>query len=293
VAVSEVQLETWSNQGKTGQFTTTYQSIRGNLLDQSAPYPTSDMTVHLQGSYCNDTNVWADSDVDIVLCHTGAFYYDISGILQAEQNAFTGTFSTNAAYGYNEFKTDTQKFIAGLYNNVVVGERALRVPGNQNRRDADILISQEFRRYYSYVNGVHNCVKGVAFYVGANRVENFPRQHSENCTTKHQATNLNFKRMVRIFKNVRNYLIDNGLLADKIAPSYFIEGLLYNVPNEKFAGSYQTMWVNCFNWIVTADETKLTTASGLHWLVRENSKVCWASANFHTFAAALRAYWES
>jgi hypothetical protein len=31
--------------------------------------------------------------------------------------------------------------------------------------------------------------------------------------------------------------------------------MLYNVPNDNFTGSYQDMWVNCFNWIVKADET--------------------------------------
>src|SRR5262249_9797062 len=146
MAVSEAQLETWSNQGKTGQFTATYQSIRGNLLDQSAPYPIADVAVHLQGSYGNDTNVWADSDVDIVLCHTGAFYYDISRMTQDEQNAFTGTFSANAAYGYTDFKKDADAYVKGLYNNVVGGKKALHIPGNQNRRDADVLVCQEFRR---------------------------------------------------------------------------------------------------------------------------------------------------
>jgi hypothetical protein len=69
--------------------------------------------------------------------------------------------------------------------------------------------------------------------------------------------------------------------------------MLYNVPNDKFTGRYQDMWVECFNSVVTTDETKLTTASGLHWLVRDNSSVCWPSANFHTFTATLKKYWES
>jgi hypothetical protein len=59
--------------------------------------------------------------------------------------------------------------------------------------------------------------------------------------------------------------------------------MLYNVPNDNFTGSYQDMWVNGFNWIVKADETKLTTASGLNWLVRDNSSVCWPPANFRAF----------
>lgn len=293
MAISEAQLETWSQQGKTGQFTDTYNSIRGNLVDASAPYPVKNVDVHLQGSYGNNTNVWADSDVDIVLCHTGAFYYDILGMSQAEQGAFKAVFSTNATYGYTDFKRDAETFVTRLYSGVVPGTKALHVPGRNNRRNADVLVCQEFRRYYSYEPGAHGCHYGVAFYVNGTRIENFPKQHADNCTAKHQATNQNFKRMVRIFKNMRNTMIDKRLLADKVAPSYFIEGMLYNVPNNKFTGSYQDMWVECFNSIVTADETKLTTASGLHWLVRDNSSVCWPPSNFHIFTAALKKFWES
>lgn len=88
-------------------------------------------------------------------------------------------------------------------------------------------------------------------------------------------------------------MIEKGLLADGIAPSYFIEGMLSNVPNDQFAGTYQNVWVKCFNWVVTADKTKLTTGSGLHWLVRDNFSVCWSTANFQTFIAALKTCWES
>jgi hypothetical protein len=146
MAIAEAQLETWSRQGKTGQFTDTYNSIRGNLLDASAPYLVKNLDVHLQGSYGNNTNVWADSDVDIVLCHTGAFYYDISGMSQAEQDAFKSAFSANATYGYTDFKRDAESFIMRLYNGVVTGKKALHIPEKNTRRNADVLVCQEFRR---------------------------------------------------------------------------------------------------------------------------------------------------
>jgi hypothetical protein len=92
---------------------------------------------------------------------------------------------------------------------------------------------------------------------------------------------------------MRNSMIDKGLLRDGVAPSYFIEGMLSNVPNDQFAGSYQDVWVKCFNWIVRADRTKLTTASGLDPLVHDASPVCWPPGSFQTFTAALKGYWES
>jgi hypothetical protein len=70
LAIAEKQLETWAKQGPTGQFTDTYNTMRGHLLDEGAPYPLTDVEVFLQGSYGNTTNVYADSDVDIVLKHS-------------------------------------------------------------------------------------------------------------------------------------------------------------------------------------------------------------------------------
>jgi hypothetical protein len=124
-------------------------------------------------------------------------------------------------------------------------------------------------------------------------IENFPKQHSNNCTAKHQNTKGWFKPMIRILKNMRNTMIGKGLLADGVAPSYFIEGMLYNVPNDKFGGTYQQTWINCFNHIVTADRDKLVCANHMHWLVRDNSPTSWPAANFNTFTAALKKYWES
>jgi hypothetical protein len=53
--------------------------------------------VFLQGSYGNDTNVWVDSDVDIVLKHTGAYYRDLSQLPQDQQTRYENEHSGNAS----------------------------------------------------------------------------------------------------------------------------------------------------------------------------------------------------
>ena len=237
MAIAAKQLETWSAQGPTKQFTDPYQSMRGSLLDGSAPYPVKDVDVFLQGSYGNDTNVYGDSDVDIVL-EQSPFYYDISATTAKEQENFKVAHSTNAEYGYTKFKADAEGWISGLYKGVEVGKKAVFVPGNNSRRNADVLICAQFRRYISYGTGVDSYHQGIALYSDGERIENFPKQHSKNLTAKHQATNGNFKPMVRVFKNMRNSMIEKNLLADGVAPSYFIEGMLANVPNDKFADDY-------------------------------------------------------
>lgn len=292
MAIAEKQLETWSKQGPTGEFTDTYNAMRGQLLDKGALYPVADVDVFLQGSYGNTTNVYADSDVDIVLKHTGAYYYDVSNLPKDQQARYESEHSGNSQYGYTQFKADAEGYIKRLYNGVQIGKKAVFVPGNNGRRNADILVCQQFRRYTSYEPGNVRYHEGVAFFSDGKRIDNFPKQHSANCTAKHQTTNNNFKPMVRVFKNMRNTMIENGLLVDGVAPSYFIEGMLWNVPKDKFTGSFGDMWVACYNWVVTADETKLACANDLYWLIRENSPVCWSSTNFHTFMAALKEYWE-
>src|SRR5580704_11376250 len=114
--VAESQLDIWASQGPTAQFTDTYNRIRGNLLDRGAPYLLTDMEVFLQGSYKNDTNVYGDSDVDIVLCHTGAFYKDLSRLSPEDRRAYDASAGETVQYGYNDFKRDATAYITQLYN---------------------------------------------------------------------------------------------------------------------------------------------------------------------------------
>jgi hypothetical protein len=293
VGILETQLETWSAQGKTGQFTDTHRSIRDNLRDSSAPYLVSNCEVFLQGSYANDTNVYADSDVDIVLKHNGAFYYDLSNMSAPAQASFKSAFPTDAEYGYTQFKADAVGWITRLYNGAVPGKKAIYVPGKGNRRNADILVAQQFRRYYEFTAiGTERYEEGLCFYSNGVRIENFPKQHSANCTAKHQATGNNFKLMVRVFKNMRNAMVSDGFFAEGVAPSYFLEGMLYNVPNDKFVGNHIDMWIKCFNWIVTAERDDLVCANSLHWLVRDGTPTSWPVASFNAFTAAAKKYWE-
>jgi hypothetical protein len=294
--IAESQLNIWASQGPTAQFTDTYNRICDNLLDVGAPYPRADTQVFLQGSYKNYTNVYGDSDVDIVLCHTGAFYYDLSRLSPEDHRAHKAAAGSGVKYGYADFKRDATAYIKRLYNNVSAGKKALYIPGgNSGRRNADVLIASQFRRYYEFKSWQNQRYdEGVSFFpADGSMIENFPKQHSDNCTTKHLNTKNYFKPMVRIFKNMRNAMIGKGLLADGVAPSYFIEGVLYNIPDDRFGGTYQQTWINCFNHIVTADRETLVCANYMHWLVRDDSPTSWPAANFNTFMAALKKYWES
>ena len=81
------------------------------------------------------------------------------------------------------------------------------------------------------------------------RIVNYPRQHSTNCKTKHQNTEMRFKPVVRMFKNIRGKLVKDRLIARDVAPSYYIEGLLYNVPDHEFTTGHQDCFIDFLNCI--------------------------------------------
>jgi hypothetical protein len=173
---------------------------------------------------------------------------------------------------------------------VSLGSKAVWIKPNAGRRNADVLISAQFRRYHEFHDhSDQRYDEGIAFLVaGGKRIENFPKQRSANLTRKHQDTNNRLKPVVRIFKNIRNHMLDKKMLAQGVAPSYFIEGMLNNVPNDKFTVSYADTVAACHDWLVQSDHAKLVCASYLHWLVRAGEHTSWPPENFNKFLAAVR-----
>ena len=58
--------------------------------------------------------------------------------------------------------------------------------------------------------------------------------HYENGVTKNRNTNNYYKPIIRMFKNIRSYLVDQNIISIKAATSYYIECLLYNVDDVLF-----------------------------------------------------------
>lgn len=292
--ISESQLQTWSTQGSITQSATTYDIIKKALNDSSSPYYSRDFSIFLQGSYGNDTNVWKDSDVDIIIRLNQTFYSDLSSIEHEAHNNFHKTYA-DASYGLHEFRAEVLDWLVKRFGpDVTPGKKAIFVKGNNNRRDADVLVCAKFRRYRKGSSGTDTQYdEGISFFLpDKTRIINFPEQHRENCITKHQNSNGWFKKVVRVYKNMRNRMMDAGYLVDGVAPSYFIEGMLWNVPNEKFGTSFEDSFVNSFNWVINSDKTHLACANDLYWLVRDGNRNCWAPADFDSYISAVRKYWN-
>lgn len=297
MAISETQLDTWSALGAAKQSRDTYATVKGTLEDSKAPYSArSYETPYLQGSYGNDTNVYRDSDVDVVIKLDAVFYRDISRLTTEDRSTYEKAMSGSVTYDYFSFKKEVSDWLIQRYGAAVKpGKKAIFIKGENNRRDVDVLVAAAFRRYYSYkVAKTDDFIEGICFFLPDGKlIENYPKRHSANCTAKHQATNQWFKPTVRVFKNMRNRMIERGELAEGIAPSYYLEGMLYNVPDDQFGKSYEDTFVNCFNWVSNAKASDLVCASRMHWLVRDGEQTSWPIDNFNAYLIAARKHWEN
>ena len=295
MAIPNSQLETWSHQGSITQSSDTYQTIRTALMDAKAVYASQFFTVFLQGSYGNATNIYAESDVDTVIRLESIFHGDVTALSPEDQQAYHAGFGGPPSYTFAEFKQGVVTRLNNAFgsSDVTQGNKAIAIKASGSRRSADVIACYEYRRYTRFKSLTDQAyVSGIIFSSSwSGDIINYPKQHAENCTVKHQATSTWFKPMVRIVKNMRKKLVNDGEISNDVAPSYFIEGMLYSVPNGKYGTSYEDTFVNSISWLLEADRTKLTCAHEQYWLLG-NSNVQWNSTKCDQFLNALVKLWK-
>lgn len=294
MAIPETQLVTWSHQGSTSQSASTYETIKNALEDPAAPFSVKNFDIFLQGSYGNHTNIYADSDVDLAICLTSTYYSRTNDLPAPEKSLYEAN-RVPATYGFDEFKAEVLKWLRYKFGvNVHAGKKAIRVPGNGSRRDADVLVCAEHRDYRSYrASSLDKYDEGIVFWTREGReIVNYPKQHRDNCTSKHQRTGRRFKPNVRVVKNMRNAMLTRGLIEKGEAPSYFLEGMLSNVPDSEFSHNFGQSFLNAIVWLNNCNPRELTCVNDLHYLIRDNADVCWNLADFNKTRSALWRLWD-
>ena len=78
-----------------------------------AAFDDRNFKVFLQGSYGNDTNIFAESDVDVVIRFDGAFYHDADKLPADQQASFNSTYP-NGVYPYNSFRVRPNRLLEVL-----------------------------------------------------------------------------------------------------------------------------------------------------------------------------------
>lgn len=287
MGVPESQLETWSHQGAVTTAKNTHESIRGALNSYDWPDGV-DFEVYLQGSYKNDTNIRGDMDVDVVVQLNSTFYSN----LNEEQKAYLGL--SLAPYNWVDFRSDILDILRGYYGfgMIAEGNKTIKIKASAGRLPADVLVCSKYREYKSL--SAFNYIEGVTFWtrIGNCQIVNYPKAHYDNGIKKNKNTANRYKPTVRMFKNMLNHLEERRYLTKGLVPSYFLECLLYNVPDQKFDDSFRDTFCNIINWLA---KTKLDN------FICQNEQVLlfgktpeqWTIANAKAFIMSAIDLWKN
>jgi hypothetical protein len=295
MSIAESQLRTWTNVGATTSSSNAYASIRNALLASDSPLLSRQPEIFLQGSYANSTNIYGDSDVDVVVLYSDSFHYDLSALMPQEQARHSQHFPYEATYTWHHLNADVLVALGSYFgqNAVTPGKKAIKVNTGQGRLTADVIPALQHRFYTSF-NGPQNLLAhwGMQFFdCSGNAIINYPKQHIENGHAKNsqQRAHGEYKPTVRLFKNFRNYLVRSDLLAEGITPSYFLEGALYNAPDHLFREMLLSRVSSIVEYLATTPMDQLQCQNGLIPLIGGNSTQ-WPAERYAAFVgAALRA----
>ncbi len=267
------QIETWSYQGAITSSSNTYTSLKTALQSSSSPIAgliaSGIVKIDLQGSYAHDTNIYGDSDVDVIVRHINTFSSNKKQLPLNQYELHEQSYKT-ATYDWAALRSDIITALSIYYgagNIDTSGKKSLKVLPGSGRLRLDVVPAITYRRY-SYFHSVnnHSRTDGISLTntTTGEEVINYPDQHYDNAVAKHGATSNRYKGIVRIFKNMRSYLVTRGRLTKEESPSYFIQGMIYNAPNNLFENDKTTTTFNVLQWLNNADLNSFMSQNGQH-----------------------------
>lgn len=291
MSISEAQLETWSHQGAVTTAKSTHESIRNALAFYHWPRP--EYECHLQGSYKNDTNTRGNSDVDLVVEQQSAFY---SNLTEAEKQEMG---ITPATYDFPSFRSDVIQALINHYGWASIdssGAKSIKVAGSDGRLSADVVVCYEYRNYQNH----RTVARGIAFPNQRTNelVVNYPQLHYDNGVAKNGTNRTNgwYKPSVRMIKNARSQIVQNKPSLASRFPSYFVECLLYNVPDTLFGRSYQSTYLGCTYYIMKilndGGASSFRCQNGINQLFGMSSTQ-WREEDARLFVGELFSLWGS
>lgn len=191
--------------------------------------------VFVQGSYANNTNVRTNSDVDVCVMLTNTFYSEYPDGKSREDYGFT-----DGSITFDEYKRRIKSAIVSKFgsNAVTVGNKSLKIRSNSYHVNADVVVALMLKNYKAIGSAdPQKYIEGTRFFgTDGIMVTNYPKVHIANGIKKNNDTNHRYKYLVRMFKKIRNNMVDDAVVdGDKIS-SFLTECLVWNVPNKIIMG---------------------------------------------------------
>lgn len=254
-------------------------SIRDALAKYGGEITKPD-NILLQGSYKNDTNLRRDSDVDVVVQVAVELQPQVAKLSdkQLEQDKD----HIQIYEKWRSFRKQLLKALRATFGTEAVstGRKSLKLAKGKIPVSADVVVTIR-------------CGDGLAFFLPDEHrwVVSYPQQHYKRGLKKEKSTNNRYKRTIRMFKNARNHLVENDIIKSKTASSYFIECLLFNVPDNLFKGDYRQTYMGIVGYLRSANLKQFNSQNGLRQLFG-TSKDQWSVSDAQKFILALERMWR-
>ena len=279
MSIPESTLARWSHHEAGTAFKQAHVPIR-QALEAHEGLSQFKYDVFLQGSYKNDTNLGGDSDVDVVVRLSLKLKPAVAA-LAGEQLRKDGSHKFLHKQ-WKSFRDEALKAMRAKFGKAAKsGRKTLKVPKGRIPADADLVVTVSHR-------------EGIGFYLSDEQrwVVSFPQQHHDRGLQKEKAANNRFKRTIRMFKAARNHLVEREVLTKDDAPSYFIECLLYNVPDSLFASKLAPAYTGILDWLRKAKLQDFKCQNGQVDLFGPGRDL-WSVKKARTFVRALQGLWEA
>jgi hypothetical protein len=265
------------------------ESIIRKAIEADEQLQKLDVSVFCQGSYRARTNVKEDSDIDICVRYNDAFNPEYPPGKSA------GDFGhVDAWLSYHVFKDFVGRALIQRFGSAGVsrGNKAFDVHANTYRIDADVVAAFEHRRYEDHSTSY---LSGIAFWPdNGGLVRNWPQQNYDNGVNKNDRCARRYKRAVRILKRLCYKMQDEGIQEAKNIPSFLLECLVWNVPDEDFQHDTYSADVRAVLAHIFNETIKESTCSEwgevneLKYLFRSSQP--WTREQAHNFVGAAWGY---
>ena len=153
---------------------------------------------------------------------------------------------TPASYTWQQFRAEVQQALINYYGSLKVtdGNKCIKVAGHADRLNADVVPCTAYRHYHDH----NRYASGISFWTRSGvQIINFPKDHLHNGSEKNNRCRTRYKPNIRVMKNARNRT-GNDL------PSYFLECLFYNVPDDYFTPRHADTFASTINYLVASVE---------------------------------------
>jgi hypothetical protein len=273
-------LGSWSQHHSTKASIQAHTSIRETLRRYNGWIQDITFDMLLQGSYKNAANLRRDSDVDLVIQLSRTIEPQVATLNRSRLERDES--HTIAYRKWQSFRDQKKNVLQRAYgtNAVVSGRKSLKIARGRLPAAADVAVT------------IH-CEDGIAFFLPDEHrwIVSYPKQHYKRGLRKERATNNRFKRTIRMFKATRGYLIDNNQLQNDTAPSYFIECLLYNAPNEIFRRRLVDSYKSIVEYLSTTNLRLMKSQNGKRELFGSSPDL-WSERKARRFIRALARLWD-